>query len=280
MTEQPFIFSNGKARLFGMWHLPETMPSTTAFLMSHPFGEEKLWSHRAFVSAARALAARGHRVLRFDYRGAGDSSGNSDETSLETHLEDLTEAYRQLVSSESTLQRVGLIGLRLGAAMAARFAEQMGDDPKVANGPLVLWDPVMDGESYFQELLRSNLATQLAVYGKVQENREVLQQRILAGGTVNVDGYEIGRPLFESCSRPDLLTAAAKGQGGPVLVVQIAATDKQANRADLEALAASYPQGTFARAIEQPFWREIKAFYGKAANLQQVTLDWLEHEHV
>ncbi len=280
MTEQPFIFSNGTARLFGMWHLPDAVPSTTAFLMSHPFGEEKLWSHRVYVSAARALAARGHRILRFDYRGAGDSSGHSDETSLGTHLEDLTAAFRELVSSDSAIQRVGLIGLRLGAAMAAQFAEQMSDDPRVANGPLVLWDPVTDGENYFQELLRSNLATQLAVYGKVLENRDVLQQRILAGGTVNVDGYEIARPLFESCARPDLLTGAAKRHVGPALVVQVAATDKQANRANLEALAASYPHGTFARAVEQPFWREIKAFYGKAASLQQVTLDWLEHEHV
>ncbi len=280
MTEQPFIFAHDTGRLFGMWHLPEAVPSTTAFLMSHPFGEEKLWSHRVYVSAARALAARGHRVLRFDYRGAGDSSGNSDETSLATHLEDMSTAFNELVSSDSLIERVGLVGLRLGAAIAAQFAEQMHDDLRVAQGPMVLWDPVMNGESYFQEMLRSNLATQLAVYGKVLENREVLQQRILAGGTVNVDGYEIGRPLFESCARPDLLTGAAKRHGGPVLVVQIAATEKQANRAELEALGASYSCGTFARVVEQPFWREIKAFYGKAASLQQMTLEWLEREHV
>lgn len=280
MTEQPFIFSNDTARLFGMWHLPQSVPSTTAFLMSHPFGEEKLWSHRVYVSAARALAARGHRVLRFDYRGAGDSSGNSDETSLSTHLEDLSAAFNELVSRDPTIERVGLLGLRLGATIAAQFAEQMNDDPRVAKGPLVLWDPVMHGENYFQELLRSNLATQLAVYGKVQENREVLQERILGGGTVNVDGYEIGRALFESCARPDLLTSAAKQHGGPVLVVQVAATEKQANRTELEALATSYSRGTFARAVEQPFWREIKAFYGKAESLQQLTLDWLEREHV
>ncbi len=280
MMEQPFFFLLEETRLFGMWHLPRNSVSSTAFLMSHPFGEEKLWSHRVYVSMARALANRGHRVLRFDYRGAGDSSGSSADTSLATHLDDMSMAFEMLVANQPSIERVGLLGLRLGGAIAAVFAERMTGDSRLANGPLILWDPVMNGASYFHEQLRSNLTTQIAAYGAVQEDREALRARIQKGGTVNVDGYEIGQPLFDSCARLDLLHDGPKQHQGPVLVVQIAATDKQAQRADLEALAGSYPRGVCMRAIEQPFWREIKTFYGRADNLQRMTLDWLEHERV
>lgn len=281
MTENPFFFTRDDARLFGMYHAPQSPASRLAFVLSHPFGEEKLWSHRVYVSLARMLASRGHAVMRFDYMGAGDSSGMTPDTSLATHVADLSAATGALLARQSGLERVGLIGLRLGAAIAALFAEQaamQGTHDCLRDAPLILWDPVLDGEAYFQELLRSNLSTQLAVYGKVHENREVLQERIRAGGAVNVDGYEIGKALFDACARTDLL-AGPKRHAGPTLITQISANDKLPLREDLQALAQSYPRGTFTRTVEQPFWREIKQFYARAETLQQSTLAWLEQSN-
>jgi uncharacterized protein len=274
-VETPFFFERTDAQLFGLLHSPVGAVSNTAFVMSHPFGEEKLWSHRVFVSVARALAQRGHAVLRFDYEGAGDSSGSSATTSLASHLADLSAAFDTLLARQPSVQRVGLIGLRLGASIAALFAESAGR-AQLADAPLVLWDPVIDGDSYFQEVLRSNLSTQLSVYGKVREDREALSARIRAGGSVNVDGYEIGRALFETCGRQDLLAAGPRRHAGRVLVTQISAGSAVKDRADLQALAQSYGQGTYQRTTEQPFWREIKPFYGRASDLQHSTLAWLE----
>jgi pimeloyl-ACP methyl ester carboxylesterase len=273
--ESAFFFTRGGESLFGLLHAPVGAISPTAFVMSHPFGEEKLWSHRVFVTFARALAQRGHAVLRFDYFGAGDSSGRTSDSSLETHLSDLGAAVETLLARQPGVERVGLVGLRLGASIAALFAER-GGHARLAGAPLILWDPVVDGENYFQELLRSNLSTQLAVYGKVREDREVLSERIRGGGTVNVDGYDIGQALFESCGRKDLLSAAKPAHAGPVLVTQIAAGASAKDREDLRVLAQAYPRGTFQRSTEQPFWREIKPFYGRAADLQKTTLEWLE----
>ena len=279
MAETPFFFAREDARLFGVLHSPEGPAKPLAFVTSHPFGEEKLWSHRVFVSFARALAQRGHAVLRFDYSGAGDSSGVTAETSLASHRADLQAAIDTLEQRIPTVQRIGLIGLRLGASLAALLAEAAAEShasPRLRGAPLVLWDPILDGDAYFQELLRSNLSTQLAVYGKVVDNREVLTARIRAGGSVNVDGYEIGRDLLDSCGVSTLLTTEAKRHDGPALVVQIAATQAQKERTDLKALAASYSQSALLRAAEQPFWREIKPFYGRAAQLQETTLRWLD----
>jgi hypothetical protein len=282
VTETPFFFTRGPARLFGFLHAP-TGGSASGFVLSHPFAEEKLWSHRVFVSVARALAERGHAVLRFDYMGAGDSSGLTPETSLDTHLQDLRTAIGEFSRRMPQLTSIGLAGLRLGASFAALTAEAAVDDEALAlvrGAPLILWDPVLDGESYFQELLRSNLSTQLAVYGKVVENREALTARILAGDAVNVDGYDIGKALLESCGVPALLDSQPKRHQGPALVMQIAASKAQKDRDDLAALAASYARGCVQRAAEQPFWREIKPFYPRAEQLQAQTLQWLEQQTV
>lgn len=279
MAETPFFFAREDRRLFGFLHTPEGPARPLAFVTSHPFGEEKLWSHRVFVSLARTLAQRGHPVLRFDYTGAGDSSGTTAETSLASHRADLQAAIATLEQRVPTVQRIGLIGLRLGASFAALLAETAAasdSSARLQGAPLVLWDPILDGDAYFQELLRINLSTQLAVYGKVVDNREVLTAQIRAGGSVNVDGYEIGRDLLDSCGVSTLLTAEAKRHQGPALVVQIAATQAQKDRAELNALASSYSRGTLLRATEQPFWREIKPFYGRAAQLQELTLRWLD----
>jgi uncharacterized protein len=283
VSEEPFFFARGNEQLFAMLHRGPAAAPRAGLVMCHPFGEEKLWSHRVFVSFARALAARGTAVLRFDFLGAGDSSGTTPDTSLETHLADLEAAIAALRERVPSIERVGLAGLRLGAGIAALYAEraaERGGASPLDGAPLVLWDPVLDGESHFQELLRSNLSTQLSVFGKVLETREVLQEKIRAGHTVNVDGYEIGPSLFSSCARADLLTTDAKRHRGRVLVVQIVANEKQIAREDLHALARAYAAGESARATEQPFWREIKPFYGRAPNLQQITLDWLEHSNV
>lgn len=269
-----------------MLHAPDRPGGDGAcpvFVMSHPFGEEKLWAHRVYVSIARALSAQGCAVLRFDYTGAGDSGGSTSETSVDSHVADLRAAILTLKERRPGAARVGLIGLRLGASIAALLAERAAVDDElrcVRDGPLVLWEPVLDGESYFQEILRSNLSTQLAVYGKVIENREALQQKIRGGEAVNVDGYELGKRLFESGASPSLVPLTAKRHSGPALVVQIAANDQAKNRDDLEAFAACYERGAFARVSEQPFWREIKPFYGRAEGLQQATLSWLEHQNV
>jgi uncharacterized protein len=277
-SECPFFFNRTGARLFGLRHTPSA-PGETGFVMSHPFAEEKLWGHRVYVSFARQLAARGFPVLRFDYMGAGDSTGMTVDTSLDTHLADLKAAVLELRNVHPNVRHVGIVGLRFGASLAALLAERAVDDPELAavrEAPLILWDPVLDGDAYFQELLRSNLSTQLAVYGKVVETREALMERVRQGGIVNVDGYELGKALFDSCALTSLMDTAPKKHRGRVLVLQIAANDKVKERDDLRALARAYSSGVHARAFEQPFWREIKPFYGRAENLQQQTLAWLE----
>jgi exosortase A-associated hydrolase 2 len=273
--EQPGFFDGHSGRLFGFYHEPREPRASQAFVLSHAFGEEKLWSHRVLVSFARELAERGYPVFRFDYTGTGDSDGSLAETSIASHVLDLAAAVRWLNAKLDGSCQIGLVGLRLGATIAALLA---GQHPPCTDrlGPLVLWDPVTDGESYVQELLRSHLSTQLAVHGRVIEGRDALRERIRRGESVNLDGYELAAPLHDSCARKDLLSGEARGFQGDALVVQISPAASGKPRQDLVALAQTYSRGSLASCAEEPFWREIRPFYGRAVNLQAVTVDWLE----
>jgi exosortase A-associated hydrolase 2 len=209
MDETPFFFPVADQELFGILHRPTIAPNGSGFVFCHPFAEEKLWAHRVYVSLARDLAARGYTVLRFDHMGHGDSDGEFQDASVATHLRDIEAAVGRLREECPGLEEVGLLGLRLGGTFAALSAERI---PGIDR--LVLWDPVVDGGRYMQEVLRSNLTSQLAAYGKVLQDRKALVESLAEGKPINVDGYELGRDFYEQASAINLLSGKHRVQGG------------------------------------------------------------------
>lgn len=268
LAEEPFFFSGERCRLFGVLHRPKISPTRGCFVFCHPFAEEKLWTHRVYVSFARELADRGHWVLRFDTTGNGDSEGELSTTTVESSLADIGSAI-EILKKRTEASEVSLLGMRLGATLAAATADRRKDIDR-----LVLWEPVVDGGRYMQEILRSNLATQLAVYGKVVETRDDLVAKMKAGEIVNIDGYEIALPLFEEVSKLNLGGSGAIFEG-PTLVAQIG-KNGQPLRKDIKTLTERYPDLSMALVVEEPFWREIKRFYGRANRLFEATWNWLE----
>lgn len=268
MNETPFFFDRGGSRLFGVLHRPGTEPTRVGFLLCSPFVEEKLWVHRVFVHFARRLSGLGHTVLRFDYMGHGDSDGDFEEATVETRLADIAAASERLGNDDPGVDRIVLLGIRFGATLAALAADR---DPRY--GHLVLWEPVPKGDDYILDVFRSNLTTQMAVYREIRENRQALVRSLEEGKTVNVDGYEITKTLFDQISSIDLLSGE-RAFRGPTLVVQVAGGQAPANRR-FEQIAARYADATLARAEDPPFWREIKPYVPKAVNLERVTIEWL-----
>jgi uncharacterized protein len=267
LDEVPLFFPNGECSLFGVLHRPSAeADARAAFVFCHPLGEEKLWSHRVFVSYARQLAAAGYPVLRFDFTGNGDSEGSFSDVSMTSLCADLRCAIQE-VRRLTGVAAVSLLGLRLGANVAMKVAEEATDLRH-----LILWSPITDGERYLQDLLRINLMTQMATYKEIRQERPALVAEMEQGGIVNVDGYEMGWPLYSSVS---LIKPGSQHQvfGGPCLIVQI---DRQPRRAaELERLAASYPAATLTFAQEDAFWKEIAGFYQHAPNVFEVTTAWL-----
>lgn len=146
---QPFYFGSSQKQLFGVYHPAEAgAPSRpSAVLLCYPLGHEYLRAHRAFRNIAVALAGQGFHVLRFDYFGTGDSGGHSEESTVDQCLADIATSIEELkdVSGRPT---ISVVGLRFGATLAAKAAANRADVDKI-----VLWDPVVDGKTYVQELV-------------------------------------------------------------------------------------------------------------------------------
>jgi uncharacterized protein len=267
MAETAYFFQRGGERLFAFLHRPAAA-CRGGIVLCAPLAEEKLWAHRVFVSFARELAAEGYAVLRFDCRGEGDSDRAFEESSLTTRVEDTAAAIEELARHQPGDTGLTLVGLRLGANVAALAARGRRDVRR-----LVLWEPVLDGPAYLQSVLRSNLMYQMARHRRVVENREALVERIRRGELVNVEGYGLGGELYREVAALKLADCPPS-TGVSTLVVSIAAQDAPP-RDDLAALRREWEGTTVVSAAEEPFWREIRRFYRRAANLFGATFEWM-----
>ena len=153
MAVTPFHFGASERTMFGVYHHPEQRaPRAPAVLLCNPFGEEAIRSFRIFRVLAERLARAGSPVLRFDYFGTGDSSGECSEFSVAGMREDILTAHDELLDL-SAKQRCVWVGLGLGASAAYLAALEVR--PTLAG--LVMWDPTISGADYLDVLLQSHV---------------------------------------------------------------------------------------------------------------------------
>ena len=129
----------------GWLSVPGAGIRASGVVIAPPVGYEYWCSHRALRALAERLAGAGHSVLRIDYDGTGDSSGDQ----WDTARVNAWQASIKLAAAE--LRRLGavsltLIGARLGGALAMLSACELNVDRVVA------WMPVINGRRYAREL--------------------------------------------------------------------------------------------------------------------------------
>jgi pimeloyl-ACP methyl ester carboxylesterase len=119
----------------------------TGVVLCNPFGYDALCTHRGWRKLAERLAAAGMPVLRFDYPGTGDAAGAEDDPGrVDAWIESIGAAVRRL-RAWTGVERVALVGLRLGATLAALAAERSGDIDALA-----MLAPPVTGRRYIREL--------------------------------------------------------------------------------------------------------------------------------
>ena len=271
--ERPFFFERGQrdsGRLFVVSHRPPAPHSKVGVVFCHPYGEEKQFSHPVLVRFARLLSAEGIPSLRFDSRGYGDSPGNLEDATLASQLADTRDAMRCAIE-ELGVERLVLLGLRLGATTAALIAEkESGVDG------LVLWSPIVSGSSYVRELARKKVFAQLAFGGESLTVDNVLG--ILASeGRVDIEGNYLTQAMSRELAEIDL-AAQIQRFCGPVFVSTI--EDPRQRYEPFESLATTYGRranGCRVDVIGQtPFW-DRSFLYKQAfpAELYRRTMDWM-----
>jgi pimeloyl-ACP methyl ester carboxylesterase len=150
---------------------------------------------------ALLLSKAGFHVLRFDYHGTGDSSGDAMDVSLTQWVEDARAAADELKET-AEVKRVAFVGLRLGAAVAALAAEGRDDVDQVA-----LWDPAVTGAAYLAEITEERTDS---VGNSRHSQRE--------DGVVGVLGFPITNALRQDLATMDLRKVAAPAGSGRLVV--------------------------------------------------------------
>src|SRR5262245_27192560 len=87
---EPAVVHSGGTKLFRVVHRPADRGAAPfpAVLVCGGFGGTKSGRFSNFVRVAQALAEAGFVVLRFDYRGHGDSEGSFSEVTIDGEVED------------------------------------------------------------------------------------------------------------------------------------------------------------------------------------------------
>jgi exosortase A-associated hydrolase 2 len=187
MQQEPFFFESEAQSVFGVYHAPATLADRdVGVVIAPPWGREYLKAHRALRQLAVRFSRSGFHVLRFDFRGCGDSAGDAAQANLELWKRDVIAAVEEL-RDRSGVSRVVVVGLRLGATLALLAADKRRDIAALA-----LWEPVLNGKEYVAELA--------AVAAGWSEGNRIETAALPAGIHCDVMGFPLGEPLVESLS--------------------------------------------------------------------------------
>lgn len=141
--ERHVYFESEGSRLLGALHTPDEgrpgLPLALVYL--HGWAGYRIGPHQMFTKMARRATDLGFCSLRFDFRGRGDSEGETRATTLTTMIADAV-AATDFVRQETGLPHVALVGDCSGSEVA------LGAGPlHEAIRAMVLWSaPIVAGD--------------------------------------------------------------------------------------------------------------------------------------
>ncbi|CAG7628587.1 alpha/beta hydrolase family protein [Paenibacillus allorhizosphaerae] len=166
-------------------------------IIAHGFIGTRIGIDRLFVNAAREFSRNGHMVLRFDYGGCGESTGEYGRGGMDAMIDQTRRVIDYALDIDCVdPQRVVLLGHSLGGAAAILTAAR---DRRVKT--LVLWAPV----AYpFSDIV--------GITGKK------LYEDAVQHGSADYLGYRLEPVFFESLAKHQPFEQLRKF-GGDVLLV-------------------------------------------------------------
>jgi pimeloyl-ACP methyl ester carboxylesterase len=177
-----------EAELAATLHYPTTDHTTQQsgcerwplIIICHGFIDSRIGVDRLFVKAARDLSSKGFLVLRFDYGGCGESTGDYGNGGMGVMIEQTRSVLDYALSMDCVdLSRVVLLGHSLGGAIALLTAAK---DNRVKT--LVMWSSVAYPHN---DIVR--------IVGKGE------YEKLQSGGSIDHLGYLLTSHFFDSLSQ-------------------------------------------------------------------------------
>jgi len=272
VEEVSFIGPSG-AGMFAFLHLPEDRPILGGLLVCSPMDAETLRHYRKEVLLGRALAPRGVAVLRFHYRGAGNSDCEAEDVTYDSMREDALTAAAWLAERIGTSD-LAFLGTRWGALTAAAAASER------PGAPIVLWEPTLDTATYFRESLRWRRIRDL--HRGTETSTEAMLETMRTAGQIDVLGHPLGHALYQS-SAGRTLRDELGDDPRPALLVQIGLGGEL--RTDYAKLCAAWRDAGFdvesVRIADEVAWRvqvdtwRPEDLRPETGELLETTSEWL-----
>jgi pimeloyl-ACP methyl ester carboxylesterase len=143
---EPFYFDSSNQSLFAVHYRPVEFSVSAkrnqCVVIASSIGHEYTRGHRNLQQIAKELAQRGIDVLRFDYAGVGNSSGDAIDLSFESMIDNLHDAIAQ-ACRRTGLSSVSVLGVRWGATVASSI-----EDTRQRIDQQVFWDPLISGAEF------------------------------------------------------------------------------------------------------------------------------------
>lgn len=168
-------------------------------LMCHGFTGNRMEHHRIFVRMARQLTEAGLAVATFDYRGNGESSGDFENMTVSTLIQDATSAVDFLKNRVAPAPlRLGVLGYSMGGLVASYLTKERPKEIEC----VVLWAAVACATHVLNGFLGCTLREALETFSFPLER----------------DGWRLGRRFFEEVNATCSSRVLAES-GKPTLIL-------------------------------------------------------------
>lgn len=195
-SEQPGYFKVAGAHLFTVLH--EVPDPIARVLLVGPFASERQNAYLPWVRWARYLAARHIEVLRYDYRGVGESTGVFEELGFTDWIEDVEQLF-DWFKRRSPYVPVILHGLEIGGLLAGQaFDNGRGDG-------LLLWSPTVNAHRALRSTLVrwANLEHLSRPVGGPRSAADYLKD-FEQTSFIEVEGYRWSKALWQTSLETNL----------------------------------------------------------------------------
>lgn len=200
----------------GHLHIPAALSKRVPGVLIIPgFADTAVGPHNMHVLMARALCQAGFVVMRFDYRGQGESDGDFKNFTAQSGLDDARHALKLLgTQAQVDPATLGIVGFSLGGTLAALLASYHS-----AVQSLVLLAPV----AYPQQVFRAFFTEEQLAQGEQQ-------------GWIDWLGWPVGRHYLPKLAELEPLGAIEQTKAA-ALVIQ-GSTDSEVPLENGQAFAA------------------------------------------
>jgi pimeloyl-ACP methyl ester carboxylesterase len=203
-TIEPVVFGATTTPLFGM--LTRPVPGRgidRGVVVCAPIGFENVVYYRQLGLLARRFAQSGRPALRFDWPGCGDSGGGDRNPDLVASWIASVGLAAGTLRELTGVTEVDIVGLRLGATLAAAAASATDVSD------LVLWAPFKSGRDYVREM---------RAFHRMAERPADESRRLPEEEGQEASGFLLSAGTIEALREIDLLSVPIAAPGRRILL--------------------------------------------------------------